>query len=108
MKKISKEALNVLSTMKVAPIAPGRWWPGVTVRITGGMLDRKVYQEVNTALESIGGVWARGLKAHRFDRSEAEVKALVLTKCDLLSTSIAERRLRTEALASITGAFPAP
>lgn len=58
MKTISEEAVKVLGSMEV---------DGQLARITAGQLDRKLYAEVNKALESIGGKWITKLKAHRFD-----------------------------------------
>jgi predicted RNA methylase len=60
MKKLSSEALDVLSC---------------AVEITGnrlrllGKLDRKLYVEVNEALEAIGGAWNRKTQAHLFESS---------------------------------------
>ena len=64
-KKLSDAALDVLSS---------------GVEITGGELritrplDRKLYVEVNAALEALGGKWNRKAKAHMFD--EAPIDAL--------------------------------
>jgi len=58
MKTLSPEALAVLGSMEVA---------GRMAAITAGQLDRKVYVEVNKALEAIGGCWVRGMKAHSFE-----------------------------------------
>jgi predicted RNA methylase len=38
-----------------------------------GALDRKLYTDVNKVLESIGGKWNRGAKAHLFDVPVADV-----------------------------------
>lgn len=58
MKTISQDALAVLSTATIA---------GSTVTITAGQLERKLYEEVNKALEALGGKWSRKLRAHAFD-----------------------------------------
>ena len=56
-KKLSQEVLAVLSTAEIN---------GLTVRLTCGQLDRKLYQDVNFALESLGGKWNRKSKGHDF------------------------------------------
>lgn len=58
MKPLSTEALAVLSSATIA---------GQTLTITAGQLKRPVYEEVNVALEALGGKWSRKLKAHTFD-----------------------------------------
>lgn len=58
MKLLSPEALTVLGSMDVH---------GTLAAITAGQLDRKIYTEVNKALEAIGGRWLRGMRAHIFD-----------------------------------------
>lgn len=64
-KKLSNAALDVLSSgVEIA---------GSELRITRA-LDRKLYVEVNAALEAIGGKWSRKSKTHTFD--EAPVDAL--------------------------------
>jgi predicted RNA methylase len=57
-KTLSHEALAVL--------ADGIVVDGRAVRITA-QLDRKLYLQVNEALEAIGGKWNRGSKAHLFE-----------------------------------------
>lgn len=47
------------------------------LRLTG-KLDRKVYVEVNTALEGIGGEWNRKAKAHLFAESPADALDQIL------------------------------
>jgi predicted RNA methylase len=64
-KKLSDAALDVLSS--------GVEITGSELRITRP-LDRKLYVEVNAALEALGGKWNRKAKAHMFD--EAPVDAL--------------------------------
>lgn len=54
---LSPTALAVLSTVEI---------DGMLVRLTSGQLDRKLYVEVNAALEALGGEWSRKLKAHVF------------------------------------------
>ena len=58
MKLLSPEALTVLGSMDIN---------GTLAAITAGQLNRKLYTEVNKALEAIGGRWIRGMKAHSFD-----------------------------------------
>lgn len=57
-KQLSSEAVAVLGSMEV---------DGNLATITAGQLDRKLYVEVNAALEAIGGKWNRRSKAHIFE-----------------------------------------
>lgn len=57
-KTLSHEAVEVLDSMAIY---------GNTAAITAGQLDRKLYQEVNAALEALGGKWDRKAKAHVFE-----------------------------------------
>lgn len=70
MKKLSAEALDVLGTAIEVD--------GSHARI-GRALDRKVYVEVNAALEALGGAWNRKAKAHVFpgDPTDALDQVLV-------------------------------
>ena len=56
-KPISEPALAVLSGLE---------FTDTTAKITGGQLDRKLYVEVNAALEALGGKWNRKAGAHTF------------------------------------------
>lgn len=56
-KPVSEPALAVLSNLDCT---------GNTAKITGGQLDRKLYQEVNGALEALGGKWNKKAAAHVF------------------------------------------
>ena len=68
-KKLSNAALAVLEGVEIV---------GREVRITDGQLDRKLYVEVNAALEALGGAWNRKAKAHLFeDPSDALDQVLV-------------------------------
>jgi predicted RNA methylase len=58
-KTLSREALAVL--------VDGVRLDGAEVSITAGQLDRKLYLEVNAALEAIGGKWNKKARAHLFD-----------------------------------------
>ncbi len=71
MKRLSAEAFGVLTE--------GLSVEGDRVRITAGQLDRKLYVEVNAALEAIGGAWNRKARVHLFaaDPSEALDQILV-------------------------------
>lgn len=69
--KLSQEALTTISTGVVDLN---------TFTITAGQLDRKLYLEVNEALENIGGEWNRKLKAHIFDADPTgKIEDLLLT-----------------------------
>ncbi len=57
MKRLSTEALNVLGRSTVG---------AVSLALPPGQLDRKLYVEVNKALEAIGGEWNKRAKVHRF------------------------------------------
>lgn len=70
MKTLSLLALDVLST--------GIDVDGNKVRIARN-LDRKLYVEVNAALEAIGGAWNRKAKAHLFDEEPADALDQILT-----------------------------
>jgi type I restriction-modification system DNA methylase subunit len=72
-KHISDDVLAVLSTMECE---------GSLARITGGQLDRKLYQRVNEVLEALGGKWKSGkIKAHAFDGDAAErIEQAILTR----------------------------
>lgn len=43
-----------------------------------GQLDRKLYEQVNKALEGAGGKWNRSAKAHVFDRDPREALGLAI------------------------------
>lgn len=62
MKVISQPALAVLSSMI---------FTGNVARIDAGQLERKLYAEVNKALEALGGKWNRGQKGHVFPSDAA-------------------------------------
>jgi predicted RNA methylase len=68
VKTLSNDALAILSSEVAVD--------GCEVRLTGGQLDRKLYVEVNAALEAIGGKWNRSKKAHIFAGSSSPVDAL--------------------------------
>lgn len=56
-KKLSAEALTVLGSMII---------DNTLAKITAGQLDRKLYVEVNKALEALGGKWNKKLGGHVF------------------------------------------
>lgn len=60
--KLATDVLAVLSGMA---------FEGNLARITGGQLDRKLYERTNKALEALGGKWNRAKKAHVFDGDAA-------------------------------------
>ncbi|MFA5376626.1 MAG: SAM-dependent methyltransferase [Dehalococcoidia bacterium] len=68
--KLSEEVLTVLSTASIE---------GNCVKLTCGQLDRKLYQDVNKALEAIGGKWNRKAQGHIFasDPEEALDNAIL-------------------------------
>lgn len=68
--KLSEEVLAVLSTANIE---------GSCVKLTCGQLDRKLYQDVNKALEAIGGKWNRKAQGHIFasDPEEALDNAIL-------------------------------
>lgn len=72
MKTLSDAALDVLaSSLDIR---------GNEVRITRRLTDRKLYQEVNAALEAVGGKWNRKAQAHVFERSPAEALATIVDR----------------------------
>lgn len=70
MKPLSQAALQVLSD--------GVQIVGHELRITTGQLDRKLYVEVNAALEALGGTWNRKAKAHLFEQDPTDALDQVL------------------------------
>ena len=62
-KKLSTEVLAILSTAEIE---------GLTVRLTCGQLNRKLYQDVNMALEALGGKWNRKTRGHDFQSDPKE------------------------------------
>lgn len=71
MKKLSPEALDVLGS--------GLTLSGLNA-VIACQIDRKLYTEVNAALEAIGGKWNRKAKAHLFEEDPEEALDQVL--CD--------------------------
>jgi predicted RNA methylase len=69
MKQLSPEALDVLSGHVAID--------GAALRITKP-LDRKLYVEVNAALEALGGEWDKKSKTHRFSEPPADAIDSVL------------------------------
>jgi predicted RNA methylase len=70
VKTLSSEAISVLSS--------GVEIEGNMLRFTCGQLDRKLYVEVNAALEAIGGKWKKGPKAHLFEASPEDALDQIL------------------------------
>jgi len=70
VKRLSDEALSVLSAEVEVR--------GASVVLTSPRLDRKLYVEVNAALEAIGGKWNRKAQAHLFESDPAEALAEIL------------------------------
>jgi predicted RNA methylase len=70
VKQLSAEALDVLGS--------GLEIMGKQVFIIR-QLDRKLYVEVNEALEALGGEWTRKVKAHVFDESPEDALDQVLS-----------------------------
>jgi hypothetical protein len=69
--QLSEEVLAVLSTANI---------DGNCVKLTCGQLDRKLYQDVNKALEAIGGKWNRKAQGHIFASDpEAALDNAILT-----------------------------
>ena len=62
--KISPEVLSVLRASKC---------DGNKLFITGGQLDRKLYEATNKVLTSLGGKWNRSAKAHIFSEDCADL-----------------------------------
>lgn len=62
-KKLSNDVLAILSAAEIE---------GNTVRLTCGQLDRKLYVDVNAALEALGGKWNRKTRGHDFPSDPAE------------------------------------
>ena len=71
MKRLSAEALVVLGAMNVE---------GDVARIDTkfGQLERKLYGEVNRALEALGGKWNRKVGGHVFDGEPEEALTQVV------------------------------
>ena len=85
-KRLGDDVLSVISACEIS---------GHSVRING-QLDRKLYERVNEALESLGGKWSRKLKAHDFSEDpRSAIDGL------LLSGEITRAR-------DVLGFFPTP
>lgn len=70
-KKITTDVLDVLASMEVE---------GSVARITEGVLDRKLYVDVNKALEALGGKWSRKHAGHVFEGDPSDaLDEVVLT-----------------------------
>ena len=69
MKHLSPEALEVINRHVAID--------GASLRITKP-LDRKLYAEVNAALEALGGKWDKKSKTHRFTEPPADALDAVL------------------------------
>jgi type I restriction-modification system DNA methylase subunit len=61
--RLSEEVLTILSTAEIN---------GLTVRLTCGKLDRKLYLDVNMALEALGGKWNRKTQGHDFSSNPTD------------------------------------
>ena len=70
MKALSHDAIRVLSLCTITD---------ALVFLPPGQLDRKLYVEVNAALEAIGGKWNKKAKAHIFDGDPADALDQVLS-----------------------------
>jgi len=57
---------NVLAILSAATVESN------TVTLNSGQLDRKLYQEVNKALEALGGKWNRKAKGHVFSTDPSD------------------------------------
>lgn len=70
-KALSPEALAVLTDdVRVE---------GLQLFLTGGQLDRKLYVEVNAALDAIGGKWNKKAKAHLFESDPSDALDQITT-----------------------------
>lgn len=67
--KVSENVMAVLSVARTE---------GNALFITGGQLDRKLYQATNDVLEAAGGKWNRKAKAHLFPADAADAMDQVL------------------------------
>jgi predicted RNA methylase len=67
--KVSEAVMAVLSTARTE---------GNALFITGGQLDRKLYESTNKVLEAAGGKWNRKQRAHLFAGDAAEAMDQVL------------------------------
>jgi len=71
VKQLSENVLAILSTAEI---------DGLTVRLTCGRLDCKLYVEVNDALEALGGKWNRKTRGHDFKCDPSEkIENAILT-----------------------------
>jgi predicted RNA methylase len=65
---------------EVRDVLAGIEWEGEVAKLPPGQLDRKLYQAVNDALESLGGKWNKKLKGHLFDADASlELESLIET-----------------------------
>lgn len=70
---LSAKALEAIGTGRLEAAGENRLFHLLT-----GALDRKVYVEVNKALEAMGGKWSRKEKAHVFDSDPADAIDLAI------------------------------
>lgn len=64
MKRLSDEAIKVLGSMRID--SNTAYDESAIAYLPPGQLDRKLYAEVNKALEALGGLWNRKAKGHVF------------------------------------------
>jgi predicted RNA methylase len=70
--KLSEPVLTILSTATIQDR---------TVLLTCGQIDRALYQEVNKALEALGGKWNKKTKGHVFDGDPTDkIDSAILTR----------------------------
>jgi len=67
--RIHDDVLRVLSTLEI---------DGNAVRITGGQLERKLYERTNAVLEECGGKWNRKARAHLFPSDPTDLLDAVI------------------------------
>jgi predicted RNA methylase len=75
--KISPQVGAVLSVLEISR---------TQAVIAGGQLDRKLYLEVNTVLEALGGKWTRKVKAHVFAEDPTELLSAAIEAGEVISS----------------------
>lgn len=70
---------KVLSPEALAVLTDDVRIEGSQLFLTGGQLDRKLYIEVNAALDAIGGKWNKKAKAHLFEGDPSDALDQITT-----------------------------
>lgn len=84
--KISDDVRDVLARSTIT---------ATTVALPDGQLERKLYEQVNKALEGAGGKWNRGKRVHVFERDPREALGLAVTTGEAVNGRTARQAFYT-------------